>query len=169
MRTPHCTIVARATAFRRAPTLTEALRWQALRGGYLGTPFRRQVVLGRFIVDFLAPRAKLVVEVDGEVHSARAAVDARRDRDLARMGLRVLRLPCEMVQSASTRPWRGSSRHSPRAAEARAARLESISMGTASGESQPFFAGGNPRPPSLTPSALRCDRPVSARFSQKNP
>ena len=41
---------------------------------------------------------KLVVEVDGEVHTERAAADARRDRDLARMGFRVLRLPRALVQ-----------------------------------------------------------------------
>ncbi|MBK8943012.1 MAG: DUF559 domain-containing protein [Polyangiaceae bacterium] len=98
MRTPHCTIVARAAAFRKAPTLTEAQLWLALRGCRLGTPFRRQVVLGRYIVDFLAPRAKLVVEVDGEVHAHRVAADVCRDRDLARMGYRVLRLPRALVQ-----------------------------------------------------------------------
>ena len=98
MRTPHCTIVARAAAFRKAPALTEAQLWLALRGCRLGTPFRRQVVLGRYIVDFLAPRAKLVVEVDGEVHAHRVAADVCRDRDLARMGYRVLRLPRALVQ-----------------------------------------------------------------------
>ncbi|MBK8941046.1 MAG: DUF559 domain-containing protein [Polyangiaceae bacterium] len=98
MRTPHAVIVARAAAFRAAPTTTEALLWEALRAGKLGVRFRRQVVLGRYIADFVAPRAKLVVEVDGEVHGGRAAADARRDRDLGRMGYRVLRLPRELVQ-----------------------------------------------------------------------
>jgi hypothetical protein len=68
MRTPHAVIVARAAAFRAAPTTTEALLWEALRAEKLGVRFRRQVVLGRYIADFVAPRAKLVVEVDGEVH-----------------------------------------------------------------------------------------------------
>jgi very-short-patch-repair endonuclease len=98
MRTPHAVIVARAAAFRAAPTTTEALLWEALRAEKLGVRFRRQVVLGRYIADFVAPRAKLVVEVDGEVHAGRAAADARRDRDLGRMGYRVLRLPRELVQ-----------------------------------------------------------------------
>ena len=39
-----------------------------------------------------------MVEVDGEVHGGRAAADARRDRELGRMGYRVLRLPRELVQ-----------------------------------------------------------------------
>ena len=98
MRTPHAVIVARADAFRAAPTTTEALLWEALRAEKLGVRFGRQVVLGRYIADFVAPRAKLVVEVDGEVHAGRAAADARRDRDLGRMGYRVLRLPRELVQ-----------------------------------------------------------------------
>ena len=98
MRTPHAVIVARAVAFRAAPTTTEALLWEALRAEKLGVRFRRQVVLGRYIADFCAPRAKVVVEVDGEVHEGRAAADARRDRDLGRMGYRVLRLPRQLVQ-----------------------------------------------------------------------
>ena len=98
MRTPHSVIVARAAAMRAAPTTTEALLWQALKGSRLGVAFRRQVVLGRYIADFAAPSAKLVVKVDGEVHAGRAAADARRDRDLGRMGYRVLRLPRAWVQ-----------------------------------------------------------------------
>jgi very-short-patch-repair endonuclease len=98
MRTPHAVIVARAAAFRAAPTTTESLLWEALRAEKLGVRFRRQVVLGRYIADFLSPRAKLVVEVDGEVHAGRTGADARRDRDLGRMGYRVLRLPRALVQ-----------------------------------------------------------------------
>ena len=98
MRTPHAVIVARAAAFRAAPTTTEALLWEAVRAQRLGGRFRRQVVLGRYVVDFVAPRANLVVEVDGEVHAGRTGADARRDRDLGRMGYRVLRLPRALVQ-----------------------------------------------------------------------
>jgi very-short-patch-repair endonuclease len=39
------------------------------------------------------------VEVDGGHHARRSAADARRDRALARMGYRVLRLPAELVES----------------------------------------------------------------------
>jgi very-short-patch-repair endonuclease len=55
------------------------------------------VVIGRFIVDFLAPQARLVVEVDGAHHRLRRAADARRDAKLARLGYRVLRLPAQWV------------------------------------------------------------------------
>ena len=83
---------------RSAPTTTEAQLWQALSGSQLGIGFRRQMVIGRFIVDFAAPAARLVVEVDGGYHRERARADARRDRELGRLGWRVLRLPAELVR-----------------------------------------------------------------------
>ncbi len=98
---PHraAVLAERAATMRVAPTLSEARLWQALRGSRLGVPFRRQVVLGDYVVDFFAPRARLVVEVDGGFHGepARVRADARRDRDLGRMGYRVLRLPHALV------------------------------------------------------------------------
>lgn len=81
---------------RRAMTESEAALWEQLRGGRVG--FRRQVVLcDRFIVDFYAPAARLVVEVDGGFHVTRRVADARRDRMLVSAGLRVLRLAAERV------------------------------------------------------------------------
>ena len=99
MRSSHSDTLAQfARAMRAAPTSTEALLFEALRGNRLGAPFRRQVVVGGYIVDLLAPRQKLVVEVDGGYHARRERADARRDRKLARLGYRVLRLPAELVQ-----------------------------------------------------------------------
>ena len=57
----------RAQRMRHAPTASEAALWRRLRGRRLGVQFRRQVVLGRYIVDFVAPKARLVVEVDWRV------------------------------------------------------------------------------------------------------
>ena len=87
---------------RREQTESEARLWEALRGGKLGVRFRRQVpVGGLYIVDFLAPSARLVVEVDGGYHARRARADERRDRNLARLGYRVLRLPADQVMRAT--------------------------------------------------------------------
>ena len=47
-------------------------------------------------MDFLAPRARLIVEVDGGYHATRVGADARRDRKLTRMGYRVLRLDADL-------------------------------------------------------------------------
>jgi very-short-patch-repair endonuclease len=60
--------------------------------------FRRQVVVaGRFVVDFCAPAARLVVEVEGRHHEWRRGADARRDAKLRKLGFRVVRLPAEVV------------------------------------------------------------------------
>jgi very-short-patch-repair endonuclease len=55
--------------------------------------FYRQKPIGRYIVDFYAPAAGLVVELDGGQHfdAAGMAADAMRDAYLRKMGLRVLR------------------------------------------------------------------------------
>jgi very-short-patch-repair endonuclease len=90
---------ARAHHLRRHPTLTEQRLWSALKGSRLGLPFRRQVVMGRYIADFVCPQARLVVEVDGEVHTRRAHLDAHRDSILQRAGYRVLRIPAALVTS----------------------------------------------------------------------
>ena len=89
----------RAHAMRQAPSVPELTLWNAIGQGQLGVVLRRQVpVAGRFILDFFAPSARLVVEVDGSgCHSKRRVADARRDRVLARLGYRVLRLEAELV------------------------------------------------------------------------
>jgi very-short-patch-repair endonuclease len=89
----------RAREMRVSPTLSEARLWQAPRASRLGVAFRRQVVIGDYIVDFLAPAVSLVVEVDGGYHAWRCRADARRDRVLERAGYRVLRLQAEVIMA----------------------------------------------------------------------
>ncbi len=72
--------------------------WQALRGGQLGVRFRRQVVLHTFIVDFFAPSAGLVVEVDGGADRGLELDDAERDRQVPAFGYRVVRVSAETVE-----------------------------------------------------------------------
>ncbi len=84
---------------RFALTPSEAALWAQLSARKLGVQFRRQVPIGRYIADFCAPSARLIVEVDGGYHARRTAADARRDRALARLGFRVLRLPAALVLS----------------------------------------------------------------------
>ena len=91
---------ARAHGMRRALSPAEARLWLALQGGQLGATFRRQVVLGqRYIADFLARDAKLIVEVDGAQHAESRSADAKRDRYLATLGYRSLRIPARLVHS----------------------------------------------------------------------
>ena len=87
-----------ARQHRSALNGAEQMLWDHIRGCRLGVWFRRQVVIGRYIVDFVAPRERLIVEVDGGYHSTRESADARRDRKLTRMGYRVLRLDAELIR-----------------------------------------------------------------------
>lgn len=93
----HHTLAPRARDMRIAATESEALLWAHLRRGQLGVRFRRQVILGPFIVDFLAPSVRLVVEVDGGVHLAQQDADKRRDEALTALGYRVVRVSVDEV------------------------------------------------------------------------
>jgi very-short-patch-repair endonuclease len=85
---------------RASPTRSEEVLWRAIRGRQLGVQFRRQVVIGNFIVDFCAAEARLIVEVDGAYHAPRTRLDAQRDRVLSSAGYRVIHLDAEQVLAA---------------------------------------------------------------------
>jgi very-short-patch-repair endonuclease len=83
-----------ARQLRKNLTCSEAALWSRLRNKQLlDLQFYRQKPIGEYIVDFYAPRAKLVVEVDGSQHMERDHVlkDGNRDRYLVSLGLKVLR------------------------------------------------------------------------------
>jgi very-short-patch-repair endonuclease len=81
----------RARTLRGRMTDAERKLWYALRDRrFEKFKFRRQVPIGRFIVDFVCFEARIVIEVDGGQH-ADSLSDRRRDRWLAANGFRVLR------------------------------------------------------------------------------
>ena len=91
-RRVHPTIRERARELRRAMTPAEARLWQRLRHRQLaGYYFRRQHPIGRCITDFCCTRARLVVEVDGDVHAGQEEYDAARTEWLEGQGYRVIR------------------------------------------------------------------------------
>ncbi len=89
-----------ARRFRKEPTASEHLLWQALRNKQCaGRKFRRQQPIGGFIVDFLCADEKLIIEVDGEIHAAQREADAERQHLLEQAGYRVLRFTANQVES----------------------------------------------------------------------
>ena len=85
---------------RRDMTDAEQRLWSRLRRKQLhGVQFYRQKPLGGYVVDFYAPAAGLVIEVDGSQHFEAAAMvaDGRRSDALRRMGLEVLRFDNRQV------------------------------------------------------------------------
>lgn len=88
----------RARAMRRNMMPAERRLWNALRANRLdGFHFRRQQIVGGFIVDFYCHAAALVVEVDGPVHDGQVDYDASRDEIIAAHGLHVVRFRNEEV------------------------------------------------------------------------
>jgi very-short-patch-repair endonuclease len=91
--------IRRARAMRAAPTWTESKLWDRLR--QLSVRFRRQVPMGRYVVDFVCHRANLVIEVDGGVHQLPdvAVRDLERDAWLISQGYVVLRFTTRQVET----------------------------------------------------------------------
>ena len=85
-----------AREMRREPTPAQAALAEALTAANLGKyRFRRQVVIGSAIVDFACQPLKVVVEIDED--GANAELDRRRDRSLAEVGIKVLRVSAAEV------------------------------------------------------------------------
>jgi|SRR5579872_521988 len=94
-------MIAVARAFRKTPTRSEALLWQALRRREPGgVRFRRQQPIGPFVVDFYCAARRLIVEVDGPIHDTQADHDQARQRLLECCGYQVLRFTTTEVESS---------------------------------------------------------------------
>jgi very-short-patch-repair endonuclease len=83
---------------RHEPTPAEDFLWQHIRGRQVASAkFRRQHTIGRFIVDFFCVQAKLVIEVDGEIHQYTQEEDAIRQEFIEAHGFTVLRFTNDEV------------------------------------------------------------------------
>ena len=81
-----------ARELRRASTEAEKRLWYHLRNRRVGGfKFRRQMVIDRYIVDFVCLEAKLIIEADGGQHDVNRRADDARTGHLERHGYRVLR------------------------------------------------------------------------------
>jgi very-short-patch-repair endonuclease len=74
-------------------TAPEVRLWQWLRTRPSRFKFRKQHPAGPYVFDFYCAEARLVIEVDGEVHSRgdRPERDVARDAWCAEQGMRVIR------------------------------------------------------------------------------
>ena len=89
-----------ARQLRKRQTEAEQFLWSFLRKRqHKGMKFRRQVPLGRYIVDFACFASRLVIEADGPYHNTvRMRVrDRKRDDWLRSRGFTVLRFTNEQI------------------------------------------------------------------------
>ena len=84
---------------RRNSTTAENVLWQSIRNKQLGVEFRRQHIIGDFIVDFVCLDKMLVIEVDGGYHTERnqSEDDDIRTRILNSLGFSLVRFPNDRV------------------------------------------------------------------------
>ena len=85
-------IFTRAKELRHDPTPAEIKLWARLRAHRMAdVHFRNQHAIGNYIVDFCAPRKKLVIELDGSQHLQQEEYDIERTAFLKSKGYKVLR------------------------------------------------------------------------------
>ena len=80
----------KARSLRRSMTEAETVVWNELRRRHAHCRFRRQHVVGPFIVDFVCLRHRWILEVDGSQHFE-SAYDTARTRWLESNGFTVVR------------------------------------------------------------------------------
>jgi very-short-patch-repair endonuclease len=93
-------LLKRAKRMRRKPTPSEEVLWTVLRDRNIhGLKFRRQHPILFYIADFYCHELRLVVEVDGGIHStpSQMEMDQLRTANLESNGIRVLRFTNEQV------------------------------------------------------------------------
>ncbi len=88
-----------ARVFRKEPTPSEDILWQALRNRQVdGRKFRRQQPIGAFVLDFFCAEERLAVEVDGPIHASQREADQMRQELIESLGVRFVRIPAETVE-----------------------------------------------------------------------
>lgn len=80
-----------ASKLRKQMTLEELRVWGAVRRNGFGVRFNRQEPIGKYIVDFICHKARLIVEIDGE-HHLHYGNDKIRDEYLESQGYSILRI-----------------------------------------------------------------------------
>ena len=82
-----------ARSMRHQPVAPEKKFWSRVRDRHLGGhKFKRQVLIGSYIADFVCIERKLIVELDGGQHAERRVYDEKRDAFLRAQGFRVMRV-----------------------------------------------------------------------------
>jgi len=97
----HPPNLARARELRHLLTPAEAKIWARARNQQLGHKIRRQHALYRFIADFYCVGAKLLIEIDGDIHAEphQAEYDAARTAWLQERGYHIIRFSNDHVHN----------------------------------------------------------------------
>ena len=92
-------IFRKAELLRSNMTEAEKRLWEKLRNSQLGLRFKAQHPIDQFIVDFYCHKAKLVIEIDGEIHIQQREYDLGREYELKKFDLKIIRFTNDEVLS----------------------------------------------------------------------
>ena len=130
---------------RKKPTEAESIAWDILRSQQFGCKFRRQHIIGEYIVDFVCLEKQLVIEIDGEYHNTyeQQINDVERTEWLNSQGYEVVRI-CNAEITANPESFIFKVRNklnSLPTGEGRGGALRTGSLGDAAAHS--FYPGKN--------------------------
>jgi len=90
-------IFRKAEELRNNMTEAEKLLWERLSKKQLGIRFKAQHPIEQFIADFYCHSAKLVIELDGEIHNHQKEYDIGREAELGKYDITVIRFKNQEV------------------------------------------------------------------------
>ena len=91
-------LLQRARELRQKQTPAEKVLWECLRDRRLfEAKFRRQHNIGQYIADFYCHEAKLVIELDGDIHQNQQERDGDRDQWMQSHGFNVIRFSNQAI------------------------------------------------------------------------
>jgi very-short-patch-repair endonuclease len=89
-----------ARILRNRMTNSEKLLWEKLKGKQLlGIRFRRQHPIDIFIADFYCHEARLVIEIDGDIHKEQIEYDDGREAEIEKYNIKVIRFTNDEVNN----------------------------------------------------------------------
>lgn len=95
-------IFEKARELRKNMTEAEKLLWTELRRNrFYGYYFRRQHPINQFIADFYCHKARLVIEVDGEIHNKteQQEYDEGRSYEIQKWDITILRFTNDEIKT----------------------------------------------------------------------
>lgn len=86
-------IVKKAKQMREESTKSVEILWNMLKNNSWGLKFLRKEAIGEVIVDFYCPKAKLAIDIDGNMH-----LPSKKEKPLKALGITYVRYSSQEVQ-----------------------------------------------------------------------
>lgn len=86
-------IIKKTKQLRESSTKSQELLWDILKNNSWGLKFLRKEAIGEVIVDFYCPKAKLAIDIDGNIH-----LPSKKEKSLKAQGVKYMRYSSQEIQ-----------------------------------------------------------------------